>query len=200
MSVQLAAVFLVFAFSMALTPGPSNITLMGISNRFGFTAAMPFVAGSVCGMVFVFASISAGLVSVFERYPDMYTGMKYVGAGYLLYLAWGIASTNLQDGQEMESSPGFTAGAFIQLLNPKMWIVAMMALSQFADMTGNYLAQVVTIIVLFGFAGAFSNLSWAYFGSMLKRISHSPRRSLMINRCLGATLAVTVVFMVGTAA
>lgn len=195
MSIQVAALFLFFSLSMSLTPGAGNITLMGISNRYGFSAAMPFVAGTACGVVIVFAGTSAGLVSVLERYPDLYTVLKYLGAGYLLYLAWGIANTKMQGGQAMEHSPGFRAGAFVQILNPKAWITAIMAFSQFADMSGDYLLQVVTIIVVFGLTVIFSNLSWAYLGVMLKRLLNSPRQLLVMNRCLGAALAMTVVFM-----
>ncbi len=198
MSLQVVTLFLLFSLSMAMTPGAGNITLMGISNRYGFSAALPFIAGTGFGVAFVFVGAAIGIASLFERYPDLYLAMKYLGAAYLLYLAWKIASSAPVEGDAGERSPGFRAGALVQVLNPKAWIAALMAFAQFVDMSQDYLTQAVTIIALFGVVALFSNVSWACFGAMLKRLLRSPRQMLMINRCLGATLAVTVVMMIGS--
>ncbi|MGB0466551.1 MAG: LysE family translocator [Pontibacterium sp.] len=195
MSFEVAVVFVLFAIPMALSPGAGNITLMGISNRYGFNASLPFIAGTACGVAFVFAGASAGLVNMLQGYPGLFEVMKYSGAAYLLYLAWGIAAGTSVDCQDEQRSPGFGAGIFVQVMNPKAWIAAMMAFSQFADLSQEYLPQAVMIISLFAGVVIISNLSWAYFGAIIKKLLRSPRQLLLINRCLGGTLAITVVVM-----
>ena len=44
-----AASFLVFAASQVGTPGPANMALLATGARYGFRAALPFVAGVALG-------------------------------------------------------------------------------------------------------------------------------------------------------
>jgi threonine/homoserine/homoserine lactone efflux protein len=37
-------------------------------------------------------AVGLGLGAVFQAYPALYVVLKYVGAAYLLYLAWQIAT------------------------------------------------------------------------------------------------------------
>ncbi|MDG3087906.1 LysE family translocator [Vibrio hannami] len=195
MSAQVIVAFLFFAVSMTITPGAGNLTLLGISNRFGFSAALPFVAGTTFGVLIVFAGTSAGLMSILTSVPELYSAIKYLGALYLLYIAWGIFTFKMEEETTSESSAGFISGTLIQVLNPKAWIAAMTVFSQFVEASGNYLVQVVTIITAFLLVTTLSTTIWAYFGSLLKRLLHSPNQMVVVNRCLGATLAMTVVFM-----
>lgn len=191
MSVQIAVAFLLFATSMSITPGAGNLALLGISNRFGFAAALPFIAGTSFGVLIVFS----GLISLLTANPELYTALKYLGAAYLLYIAWGISQHSVAEQDRVEHSAGFGAGALIQVLNPKAWIAAMTVFSQFTDVSGNYLLQVSVIIVAFLVVTTLCTMVWAYFGAALKRLLKSSSQMLIVNRCLGLTLAATVVFM-----
>ena len=195
MSAQVSVAFLLFALSMSLTPGAGNITLLGISNRYGFFAALPFVAGTAFGVFIVFAGTSMGLLSVLMAYPELFVALKYIGAGYLLYISWGIINFQLADGGPTVPVSGFVSGALIQVLNPKAWIAAVTVFSQFIDLAQDYLVQVVLITVAFLLVLISCTLSWAYFGALLNKLLHSPRQMLMLNRCLGGTLVMTVIFM-----
>ncbi len=92
MEPQVFTAFVVFSVSMSITPGAGNLTLLGIANRYGFLAALPFVAGTSLGVLFVFVGSSAGLYSLLISIPELYVTIKYAGAAYLLYTAWGTHS------------------------------------------------------------------------------------------------------------
>ncbi|WCE32302.1 LysE family translocator [Vibrio sp. SCSIO 43137] len=195
MSSQIILAFLFFSVSMSLTPGAGNLALMGISNRYGFLAALPFVAGTACGVLIVFSGTSAGLITLLTDNPQLYMALKYLGAAYLLYIAWGISRSTIEDNQSSENRSGFMSGTLIQVLNPKAWIAAMTVFSQFTSNTGDYLTQVVTITTAFLLVMTLCTLVWAYFGSVLKQLLRSQKQMLIVNRCLGSTLAATVCFM-----
>ena len=197
MSSQIVIAFLLFAVSMSLTPGAGNLALLGISNRYGFSAALPFVAGTSLGVLVVFGGTSAGLISVLTTYPELYSTLKYLGAAYLMYIAWGISSLQVNDEQDTDYSSGFLSGALVQVLNPKAWIAAMTVFSQFTTISGNhaYTTQVIIITVAFLLIMTLCTLIWAYFGSVLKGLIQSQRQMNILNRCLGATLAISVIFM-----
>ncbi|WP_207802582.1 LysE family translocator [Motiliproteus coralliicola] len=195
LSVQAVVALLFFSLSMSITPGAGNLTLLGISNRYGFAAALPFVAGTAAGVLVVFVGATAGLVSLFDRYPELYQLLKVAGALYLLYLSWGIAFSRNENAADESQPSGFVSGALVQLLNPKAWIAAMTVLSQFADPTEHFSIQIGLIIGLFLLVMTGCTLSWAYFGAILKRLLSSPQQMRWINRGLGLTLAMTVVYM-----
>ncbi len=95
MSAQLMTALVLFAISISITPGAGNIALLGISSRYGFAAAMPFVLGNAVGIIIVLAGSSVGLVGLFTVYPSLHAILKFVGAAYLLYLAWSISKQKI---------------------------------------------------------------------------------------------------------
>lgn len=195
MDIQAFIAFLLFSVAMSLTPGAGNVTLLSISNRYGFTTALPFVAGTNFGVLIVFVGASAGVISVLTLYPQIYTLMKYAGAAYLLYIAWGMAKFTLTETSADEKISGFTAGTLIQVLNPKAWIAAMTVFSQFTVASSNYLVQTATIIFVFVLVTVLCTLAWAYFGTLLKKLLKSPRQLVIVNRSLAMMLVVSVAVM-----
>ncbi|MEZ8375990.1 LysE family translocator [Vibrio cyclitrophicus] len=195
MEPQIFIAFIVFSISMTITPGAGNLMLLGISNRYGFKAALPFVTGTTLGVLFVFIGASAGLYSLLLSRPELYIAVKYAGAAYLLYTAWGITKQEITESQETVSAIGMTSGILIQVLNPKAWIAAMTIFSQFTDATGDYVIQVSVLIFFFVLVTALCTLVWAYSGTILKHALKSTHQMLIVNRFLGLTLAATVAYM-----
>jgi threonine/homoserine/homoserine lactone efflux protein len=120
MSVALAS-FVVFAASQVGTPGPANMALMATGARYGFRAALPFVAGVVLGKQLIIWPIGFGLMELSERAPWIFETLKYISAAYIIWLAWKVANLRLGTGPSAEAAPGFAAGLIVHPLNPKAW-------------------------------------------------------------------------------
>ena len=194
MSSQLMLAFLLFSTSIAITPGAGNIALLGISSRYGFAATLPFISGNAVGIIIVLAGSSVGLVSLFTLYPELYNILKYAGAAYLLFMAWSIANMQIEE-STVDNRSGFMSGVLVQVLNPKGWIASLTVFSQFITPNADYLIQVVTIIAGMVITGVPCMLVWAYCGTMLKKLLQSPKQMMVVNRCLGGSLALVVAFM-----
>ena len=194
MSSQLMLAFLLFSISIAITPGAGNIALLGISSRYGFAATLPFISGNAFGIIIVLVGSSVGLVSLFTLYPELYNVLKYAGAGYLLFMAWSIANMQIEE-STVDKRSGFMSGVLVQVLNPKGWIASLTVFSQFITPNADYLIQVVTIIAGMVITGVPCMLLWAYCGTILKKLLQSPKQVTVVNRCLGGSLALVVVFM-----
>ena len=194
MSAQLMTALLLFAVTISMTPGAGNVALIGLSSRYGFTATLPFVSGCTVGVIAILAGSSIGLVGLFSLYPDLYNLLKWLGAAYLLYMAWGIANTKLDDSSEVKRS-WFVSGVLVQILNPKSWVASLTVFSQFISPTYHYLTQVVIIISVMVVTGVFGMLAWAYFGTVLNRLIQSPRKLAWVNRGFGGSLALVSVFV-----
>ena len=113
--------FAIFAASQVGTPGPANMTLMATGARFGFRAALPFVAGVALGKQLVIWPVGFGLMELSARAPWVFETLKYVSAAYIIWLAWRVAKMRLGASREEGAAPGFLAGLIVHPLNPKAW-------------------------------------------------------------------------------
>lgn len=127
------------ALGLVLTPGPNMIYLVSRSITQGRKAGLISLLGVATGfLVYLFAA-TAGLTAVFSYVPAVYTVLKLVGAGYLLYLAWQALRPGGQSPFAPEPMPPdsprrlYTMGLVTNLLNPKIAILYVSLLPQFID-------------------------------------------------------------------
>ena len=92
MASDLAWALLGFVVVTLFTPGPNNTMLMSSGLNFGFRRGLPHLWGVSLGFAVMVLAVGLGLGAVFQTFPALYTVLKYVGAAYLLYLAWQIAT------------------------------------------------------------------------------------------------------------
>jgi len=81
---------LTFSFVSSITPGPNNLMIAASGVNFGFKRSIPHFVGIVLGFQLMLALVCLGLGSVFILYPELQVALRYVGAAYLLYLAYRI--------------------------------------------------------------------------------------------------------------
>jgi threonine/homoserine/homoserine lactone efflux protein len=120
MSVALTS-FAVFAASQVGTPGPANMALMATGARYGFRAALPFVAGVALGKQLIIWPIGFALIELGARAPWVFETLKCISATYIIWLAWKVANLRLGTGPAIDKAPGFAAGLIVHPLNPKAW-------------------------------------------------------------------------------
>lgn len=116
-----AASFAVFAASQVGTPGPANMALLATGARYGFRAALPFVAGVAVGKQFVIWPVGFGLMELAERAPWVFEVLKWASAAYIIWLAWKVSQLRLGPSNDAPKVPGFAAGLIVHPLNPKAW-------------------------------------------------------------------------------
>lgn len=113
--------FAVFAAAMIGTPGPANMVLLTAGARFGLRRAVPFVLGVVLGKQLIIWPMGFGLLAVIAELPWLFTALKYVSVGYILFLAWRIAGAKIAPGAAPASPPPLIDGLIVHPLNPKAW-------------------------------------------------------------------------------
>src|SRR3712207_1250882 len=114
-----------FAFVAAMTPGPNNIMLTASGVNFGFARTVPHMLGICAGFVALVLSVGIGVGAAFTTLPALQTVLKVIGAGYMLWLAWKVATAAPADSDEQRSSPlTFWQAVAFQWVNPKGWVMA----------------------------------------------------------------------------
>lgn len=125
--------FLTFGASQVGTPGPANMALLATGARYGFRAALPFVAGAVIGKQLIIWPIGFGLMGLAETAPGAFTALKWACVAYICWLAWKIANLRLGHHHEIDTPPGFLAGLMVHPLNPKAWAMIVTGFTSFVS-------------------------------------------------------------------
>jgi threonine/homoserine/homoserine lactone efflux protein len=121
---------LAFAGVMILgqfSPGPDMLLLTRTALKLGARTGVEMALGIACGLTVHATLAVAGLGVMFDRYPMLWQGLRWLAAGYLLWLAFRIGLETFRTkppGSEVEPdiSPGrrpFFRGLFCNLSNPK---------------------------------------------------------------------------------
>ena len=181
----------------SFTPGPSNISSASMAVQHGYKNILSFLAGLAAG-VFVLMILSGLLSTTLSRlFPTFEPIMRYVGAAYILYLAFAILKTSYTFQEKRVEPVGFLHGFLLQILNPKLLVYAFTLFSAFlATITQNItiLMMVAALLALVAFC---ATSTWALFGTAIKTHLHHPRLKTVINILLSLSLVYTAVSLTG---
>ena len=74
---------------MALTPGPDNIFVLTQSALKGKLVGIVVTLGLCTGLIVHTSAVALGVAAIFQASALAFNLLKFAGAVYLLYLAWG---------------------------------------------------------------------------------------------------------------
>ncbi|WP_253913382.1 LysE family translocator [Pseudoruegeria sp. HB172150] len=178
----------------ALSPGPAVAMLLGISMSQGRGAALITTFGIACGSVMINIATLIGVGLLLSQAAWAMQILRFIGAGYLLYLAWSsfkkagspppltpIATTRHGWGRL------FAAGFLLQVTNPKA-IVFWLAIASIGATSGGG-AGIVLLFVL----GAFL-ISFGCHGAWALLLSAQPVRAAYTRARRGIEAALGAFF------
>ena len=179
------------------TPGPGNISSASTSLLVGYRRTLNYQAGLATGvfsLMFLSGWISTALLRIF---PALEPILRYVGAAYILYLAFGIlkASYTFDSG---EAKPlRFIHGLTLQVLNPKLIVYAFTLFSAFmAPLTQNIVLVALAAATLAAISFCATS-TWALFGTGIKTYLHDPRLKNVVNIVLALSLVYVALTLTG---
>jgi threonine/homoserine/homoserine lactone efflux protein len=189
----------VFAVVSAITPGPNNAMLMASGVNFGFRRSLWHLMGVDLGFAFMVLCVGLGLHSVLDRYPEVYTVLRYVGGTYMVWIAWKLASARpavAEDVATTGSAPtakpmGFWAAAAFQWVNPKAWVMAVTCMTTYlaADAATS---EVVVLAGLYLVLGTPCSAFWVAFGQAMRGLLRNPLRLRLFNITMALALVASL--------
>jgi threonine/homoserine/homoserine lactone efflux protein len=126
-------------FLLAISPGPGVFATVSKALSSGFKNAVPVVIGIVIGdLIFLLFAIF-GLSMIAETFSTLFTLIKYLGGGYLIWLGIKLWRSNPTKtdiaGLKMQSIKySFFGGLSITLGNPKVILFYLGFLPTFLDL------------------------------------------------------------------
>ena len=178
-----------FIIFMVGTPGPANLLAMSAGAQLGVIKCLSFNLGLTGGKVALNIAMGLGLGFILVNYTVLQDFVKFLGAGYMIFLAlksWNNISQ--PDGKKI--TMGWKQGIFIHPLNPKAWVMTIIAWTEFGPHLGGFITQLIVITFSFAIAQIVLHTFWSALGAILSR---SFPNSLLLSRSLiFVTVAVII--------
>ncbi|MDD1139720.1 LysE family translocator [Pseudomonas sp. TNT2022 ID233] len=185
--------FLLFSFVASITPGPTNILVMSHSSRRGLTATVPIIFGACVSAALVVLVVGLGVGETLLRYPRVQQAMAWAGVLWLSWLAWQIfRSTPPSLDSATTADGGFSVfgAAGLQLINPKVWMMAVAVVSVFAGGSEDT-ARMALLSLAFLLVSLPCMTAWALLGVGSARFFGSPRAFRRMNAGLAFLLLLS---------
>lgn len=205
MDLALFPYFLVSSILLTLAPGPDNLYLLAKSIADGARAGIILAAGLASGIVFHTCLVILGVAALVKSSPIAFAALKYVGAAYLFYLAYGAFTAKVAEPQPTEAASGqataasngessafaiYRKGLIMNILNPKVLLFFLAFLPQFVDPNNESPGLAIAIL-----GAVFSLQAFILFsiialcaGKLRGFLNQGPKSQRMLNRIQGAVL------------
>ena len=148
--------FLIASMLLTIAPGPDIMYLLAKSLADGARSGISLALGLTTGLIFHTSLVIIGVAAIIQQSPLAFATLKYAGAAYLLYLAWGAfhAQGNLKLNAVNKSGSYFKLyrrGVIMNVLNPKVLLFFLAFLPQFVNLNSNSVSlQIAFLGFIFG--------------------------------------------------
>ena len=192
MSWSLLVSVAVFSFVTSVTPGPNNTFLLSSGANFGLRKSLPYLNGIMVGLAGMMIALGAGLGVIFTTLPLVYQVLKWVGFGYIVWLAFQIVKSTSKSETAEPKYIGFAKATTFQFVNPKAWVVvaSFMATSVPVGSGLGATAFICIVFLVFTYPGA---LLWAVAGQVLKTWLSDTIRRRVFNIVASILLVLSMV-------
>lgn len=184
------------AIATLFTPGPNNAMLAASGAHFGFGRTLPHMLGVAIGFPVMVLIVGLLLGELFQASALLRDGLRWGGAGLLLWIAWKTAIATGLSEKATEASPmTFLGASAFQWVNPKGWSMAVAATSQFI-MPEEPLATAVIVAATFLIFGLASSATWVGIGRAISRWLTTASRQRAFNMTMAALIALSIIELI----
>jgi threonine/homoserine/homoserine lactone efflux protein len=205
--ISIATLLSFFGVSLILgmTPGPDNIFVLTQSALRGRAAGLIVTLGLCTGLLVHTLAVALGVAALFQASAVAFNALKFIGAAYLLYLAWqafraSATGIHMTQRSSLRAWQLYRRGILMNITNPKVSIFFLAFLPQFADPArGSMTAQIMLLGGLFIVAtllvfGGIALLA----GALGQRLHESARAERLLNRIAGAVFVALALKLAAT--
>ncbi|WP_339485499.1 LysE family translocator [Pseudomonas sp. EL_65y_Pfl2_R95] len=185
--------FIMFAFVAAITPGPTNILVLSHSSRNGLGPTVPIIFGACLAAALIVLAVGLGIGETALQFPLVQQVMAWAAVLWLSWLAWQIfhsTQLSLDVDAPRDKSLNVVSAAALQMVNPKVWMMAVAVVSVFVS-GADKRTQVVILSLSFLLVSLPCMTLWALLGLGSVRLLGSPRAVRRMNQALAILLLIS---------
>lgn len=178
---------------LLVIPGPTILLVVSYALGRGWKVAAPVAVGVALGDLTAMTLSMLGVGALLASSALLFTAVKWIGAGYLVWLGvklWRAGATLEAEARtEPVAARRMLAHAWlVTTLNPKSIVFFVAFLPQFLDPARPFWPQMAIFeatFVLLAFANAFG---YALLAARARRLARNPRAIRLVNRAGGTAL------------
>lgn len=179
---------LTFLLITTLSPGPNNLSCASMGVQHGFKKSRAYIMGITIGLVFLMLLIGFISTALLTYFPKFEPVLRYIGAAYILWLAYTSLNATYANGESDCAPLGFKDGFLLQYLNPKAMLFGMTVYTTYLVPIIGQPFWIILAALLLGARGFFINSSWVLFGAAVKTWLAKPAFGRAFNLCLALLL------------
>jgi threonine/homoserine/homoserine lactone efflux protein len=189
--------FAVMSFLLIIVPGPSVLFVIGRALSQGRRAALTTVVGNTLGAYVLVVAVALGVGTIVERSAVVFTALKLVGAGYLVYLGvkavrqrGSLPAVFAGEGAARGTLRTVWEGFMVGVANPKTIVFFAAVLPQFVDRgEGRVVVQMLLLGLIFNIIAVASDSVWGLAAATARGwFVRSPRRLALVGGAGGITM------------
>lgn len=182
------AAYFPYAVVTAFTPGPNNILALHAISQYGWRKGLGVLLGILGGFFCVMLICAGSCWGLAQQLPALTHWLKYVGAVYILWLAWHIASSKPPKDDAQPHHAGFWQAFGLQFLNVKIIMYGITIFTAYVLSSGSQLWYVLAHCLALTLIGAAGFLTWGWAGGLFS--SFINRHFRPFNLAMGGILAL----------
>lgn len=195
--------FGIASIALLLIPGPAVIYILNRSVSDGREVGLAAVAGLELGNFMHVIAASAGLSAVLATSATAFNTVKWLGAGYLVFVGVRTLLTRPAavsgDSTSVSLKRSFTQGVVVNTLNPKVALFFLSYLPQFIDADkGAAWSQALVLGTTFVIIGCCTDGMYALTASALRKKLLTGRTLPIVQRYVAGTVFVALGVMAAT--
>lgn len=131
---------------------------------------MKLITGIWTGFLTIMLLCAVFSVGLGKLLPGVVPYLKYIGAAYILYLAFTVLKRKpVQADDGTGKAPSFASGFLLQFINVKVILYGISALSSYVLPYESGVPALIFFAFFLTFFGATGNLVWALIGSIFQK-------------------------------
>lgn len=179
-----------FIILMVSTPGPANMVAMLGGAQIGVRNCFRFILGLVCGKVFLNTFFGLGFGLFLVEQEAVTQTLKFVSAAYMIWLvckSWNDRPSSMNGAHSFD----FKHGLIVHPLNPKAWVMVILAWANFAPAIDGFTIQLFAVVASFAAVQLLFHTLWCFLGQVL---GHAMRGNQALTRVLILVTVATVIW------
>lgn len=194
MTLEAWLMYLTLAIIATLTPGPAVLFIVTNTTRYGLKKSVFAALGNILGLFFLGLLAFGGLGTVLKTSELLFSIIKFIGSGYLIYLGLKLFFQkndqaqnvgNRITGGNLPSWKIFSQAFGVAVSNPKAIVFLTALFPQFIDTSNQLLPQFIILITTLMLLSFFFLMLYAGLAHYTSSWLNNSRRIRSMNRASG---------------
>ena len=189
--------FIIAVILLMLAPGPGILMIINSGINHGFKNGIHFVFGVIVGANIVLLLVILGLASIIFAYPMLRLILLILSSAYLFYLAINILR---QSSNSTLTKPtkrlNFFDGIFLQLVNPKNYMVQITLFSGFLIWPNDLIIELFFKILVANLIWLPGHFAWLGLGALIHTLDFAPKTLKNINLFMAGLLISVIILAI----